>query len=129
QGTLFGRNSTAGAINVITKEPGSTFETNAQLSFGSFDAVKSKFYVAGPLTDTLSASIGVLYNRQDSYYDHVDPERYGDGNLGEFLPSSDRGARAKLVWKPTDDFSAKLTGYSLNSDSSNGAILNAYQIK
>ena len=48
QGTLFGKNTTAGAINITTRKPTFTPETDLELNFGSLDLVQAKASVAGP---------------------------------------------------------------------------------
>ncbi len=49
QGTLFGKNTTAGAINVTTRKPSFTPETTVELNYGSLDFVQAKASVTGPL--------------------------------------------------------------------------------
>src|SRR5690606_32065465 len=61
QGTLFGRNSTGGAINVITKTPGQDTEISAQAEVGNFKSRKAQIYASLPLFDTLAASISAFY--------------------------------------------------------------------
>ncbi|NYI23637.1 TonB-dependent receptor [Sphingobium indicum] len=60
QGTLYGRNSTAGVINVITKDPGNSFSGYATAELASYDRYRVEAAVGGPLTETLSARIAVL---------------------------------------------------------------------
>ena len=50
QGTLFGKNTTAGAINVTTRKPTFTRETDVELNYGSLDLVQAKASLAGPLS-------------------------------------------------------------------------------
>ena len=50
QGTLFGKNTTAGAINVTTRKPSFTPETDFELNYGNFGFVQAKASVAGPLS-------------------------------------------------------------------------------
>src|SRR3546814_2995114 len=68
QGTLFGRNSTGGAINTITKSPGQTFEASMLASYESFDDMKLRGYINVPLSDSLAASLSVVHNQTDGYY-------------------------------------------------------------
>jgi iron complex outermembrane receptor protein len=49
QGTLFGKNTTAGAINVTTRRPGFTPETEFELNYGSIGFVQAKGSITGPL--------------------------------------------------------------------------------
>ncbi len=48
QGTLFGRNSSGGLINIITKEPGQDFEGRVKLGYGNYRQIKGQAYISGP---------------------------------------------------------------------------------
>lgn len=66
QGTLYGRNATGGAINVISKKPTDEFEGSAQLRIGNYDEIGSQVVVSGPIADT-----GVLGRFAFSSEDHA----------------------------------------------------------
>ncbi len=68
QGTLYGRNATAGAINIITRNPGDTLRGGFDVSYGNFDAVNARGSLSGPLTGGLSAGISASYDRHDGYF-------------------------------------------------------------
>ncbi|MCC7122400.1 MAG: TonB-dependent receptor plug domain-containing protein, partial [Gammaproteobacteria bacterium] len=68
QGTLYGRNATAGAINIITREPGQQRRGGFDLSYGNFASVRAKGSLNGGLTDRLSAGISASYDRRDGYF-------------------------------------------------------------
>jgi outer membrane receptor protein involved in Fe transport len=59
QGTLFGQNSTGGAINYIAAKPTKTLEAGADASFGRFDSFNGSAFLSGPLTDNLRGRIAV----------------------------------------------------------------------
>lgn len=59
QGTLFGRNSTGGAINYIANKPTDEFEASVTGGYGRFETSDISGYVSGPLTDTISARLAV----------------------------------------------------------------------
>ncbi len=65
QGTLYGRNTTGGAINYIANKPGEEFEYGAELSYSRFDSYEAEGFVSGPLSDTLSARLA--YKRIRAY--------------------------------------------------------------
>ena len=67
QGTLYGRNATGGAINIITKKPSDTLEGSASFSYGRFDEAEEKFYLSGPLAQGLNASLGVVAHQGGDY--------------------------------------------------------------
>jgi iron complex outermembrane receptor protein len=70
QGTLFGKNTTAGAINVTSRRPNFTPEANAEVAYGSYDFVQTKASVSGPLGNKVAARVsfsgtgreGFIYN-------------------------------------------------------------------
>lgn len=64
QGTLFGRNSTAGVIQVITPDPKQQFSGKADVGYGNFDTIKADAYLTGGVTDKLAGDLSVLYLNQ-----------------------------------------------------------------
>ncbi|WP_428312995.1 TonB-dependent receptor [Hydrocarboniphaga sp.] len=107
QGTLFGRNSTGGAINVITKKPDDTFEGSVQTSFSNFNTTQSRAYVNVPVTDTLAFSVSGLYNHNESYYKLTADSPYPGGRLPD---EEEKGGRVRVKWAPTEDFDITLSG-------------------
>lgn len=106
QGTLFGRNTTGGAINITTKSPGDEREVSILTSYADFNTFKSRVYLASPITDTLSASISGIYDSSDEYYDFAP-------NSEQQKPFRDEkayGGRAKIRWRPADWLDVVLTG-------------------
>ena len=101
QGTLFGRNSTGGLINVITRDPGQELEVFGKLGIGDYETYTAQLYVGGGITDTLSADIALNYMDQG--------EAYGRNVFSgrEIATDGDEGARTKWIWEPGD--STKLT--------------------
>jgi len=103
QGTLFGQNSTGGGINVITKAP--TFDEiygSADLTLGEYSQVKARAAVNLPLSDSLAARVSVMSNKHDGFIDNV--------ANGQDLDDADSiSARAKVLYQPSDTFSATLT--------------------
>jgi iron complex outermembrane receptor protein len=71
QGTLFGKNSTAGAINITTREPTFKPEATEEISVGSFNFVQARAAASGPLTDTLAFRISGVSTRRDGVIDNV----------------------------------------------------------
>ncbi|MGE3745119.1 MAG: TonB-dependent receptor [Sphingomonadaceae bacterium] len=112
QGTLFGQNSTGGAINFITAKPTDTLRGGFDVSFGRFSALDLNGFVSGPITSTLTARLAVqsqqfgAWQRSESRGDHL-----GDRNL--------TAARATFDWRPTDRLNATLvlSGWTDKSES------------
>jgi len=66
QGTLYGRNSSAGALRIITRDPDDTTHVTAEAGYGSFNDAQVRALVSGPIvTDALSGSIGYIHRSRD----------------------------------------------------------------
>ena len=74
QGTLFGRNATAGLVHYISRAPTDEFEGYADLTYGSYDQVNFQGAVGGSLGGGLSARAAVYYNRHDGIYNNIYPD-------------------------------------------------------
>ncbi|HKY92639.1 MAG TPA: TonB-dependent receptor, partial [Nevskiaceae bacterium] len=103
QGTLFGRNAIAGAVNVITRAPSlSEPEVSAQTTFADYDTMQYRLHASIPLTSTLAFGVSGVYLDADN---HIK----GESN-GEPLPAEQaKAARAKLRWMPADWLELNLT--------------------
>jgi iron complex outermembrane receptor protein len=84
QGTLYGKNTTAGAINVTTRKPTFVPETQAEFSFASLDLVQAKGSVSGPLTDTVAGRLSFSGTTRTGTLDNVTErdDLNGLNNLG-----------------------------------------------
>lgn len=68
QGTLFGRNATAGAIQIRTLDPSHDFGGKVSASYGNYNTLRATAYLTGGLTDTIAADLSVAYaNQLDGY--------------------------------------------------------------
>lgn len=67
QGTLFGRNTTAGAINVITNRPVFESEGSARLAFGDYSTIQGTLVYNAPITDNFAVRAGINYDSRDNY--------------------------------------------------------------
>ncbi len=102
QGTLFGKNTTAGAINVTTRAPSFTPEASAEISVGSFRFLQAKASASGPLIgDTLAYRLSGLVTRRDGLITNARTgERYnGIGN---------QAVRGQLLFRPSDAFQTRV---------------------
>jgi outer membrane receptor protein involved in Fe transport len=115
QGVLFGKNSIAGALSLVSNRPTDTFE--AELT-GLYDfeyhSKELSGFVSGPLTDGLSGRLAARASEDDSYMDN---KFHGDG-----VPKSDTGvARGMLQWDAADSTQVllKVETSSLDEDGSN----------
>lgn len=67
QGTLFGDNSTGGAVNYIANKPTSTLKAGGSFTYGRFNKLDISGYVSGPITDTLSVRVAVEHRGQSEW--------------------------------------------------------------
>jgi outer membrane receptor protein involved in Fe transport len=109
QGTLFGRNASAGLISVITARPKFETQVNGELTVGNYDLRRVELGVTGPLSETLAARIdGIIVKRDGLLKDIVSGRRVNDRD--RWL------VRGQLLYKPTDDFSLRVIGDYTNRD-------------
>src|SRR5262249_9847050 len=87
QGTLYGRDSIGGALNVISKRPSSVFETQFNLGYGNYDSTKVEARVTGPITDWLRYSVaGSRVKQGEGYFtNYSGKETEGGRNDGYYL--------------------------------------------
>ena len=102
QGTLYGKNSTGGAIKVSTKNPFDHEGGAAELTFGDYGRREGSFYYSGKLSDTFAASIAGAKITNDGYVKN----RAGGHNFND---DDTEALRAKLAFRPSDAFSATLS--------------------
>jgi iron complex outermembrane receptor protein len=103
QGTLYGKNTTAGAINVTTNQPTFDFEGRAEVTVGNLDYRQAKVAVSGPISDTLAARIAVSSTSRRGTIFNVTTDRY----INE---QDNLGLRGQLLWQPNDDLAITLAG-------------------
>lgn len=103
QGTLFGQNSTGGAINYVANAPTKFFEAGASFSYGRFDEFRANGYLSGPLAEGINARLSVDTGFSGDWQRSVSRP---DDTLG----SSDYLAgRLQLQFEPSDRFDALLS--------------------
>lgn len=94
QGTLFGRNSAAGAVSIITNSPSDEFEGNISARFGSHNRTRLEGMLNIPLSETLALRVNALSNKADGWLT--------DAATGADLGQTDNwAARATLRWDVT----------------------------
>ena len=113
QGTLYGRNSTGGAINLITRKPTDTFEGYVDATLGSYNLAKVDAAVSGPLSNTLSARAAITSTLRGGYGKNI--------ATGNDIEDQKRYAgRLQLLFKPSDRFSFLLAGEYAKEDDASG---------
>jgi iron complex outermembrane receptor protein len=104
QGTIFGRNTTAGAINLTTIKPGETPTGSATLNFGNFGLAEGMGFISGPLKEGLLFGKISLYGATDTGYA---TNYFNDSKAGT---RNDTGGRFALRLTPNDDLDVTLSG-------------------
>jgi iron complex outermembrane receptor protein len=99
QSTYFGNNAIAGALNIVTKKPGDTFDASARALYGQHGQYALEGAVGGPLNDIVGIRFAAAANGVDGWIKNI--------NAGDHQPHEDNIAgRVTLVFKPTEDFDA-----------------------
>lgn len=115
QGTLFGRNSTGGAFNTITKSPGREPEVSLLTSYGSFDQLRTRAYVSLPFGDSFAASVSATYNSEENYYKGTRGSGVDAGTTG--LPREiGKGVRLKTKWDISESLDLNLAAFQFNQN-------------
>lgn len=100
QGTLFGKNTTGGAVKFATRNPGDEFGGFITGDYGEYDFVRVEAALGGPLSDTFGARIAAITVQQGEGYQR-------DVFSGQDVGEADRtAARLTFNWMPTDAFDA-----------------------
>ncbi len=96
QGTLFGRNTSGGAISIITNKPSANRELKGTIQIGNYGKIRADATVNIPLTDTLFLRLNGVSNYRNGYLT--------DALTGEKREREDnKSGRAALRWAPTSD--------------------------
>ena len=106
QGTLQGRNSTGGALNIVSRKPGDKFAVNGTVGVGNYGATSAEAGVDLPLGSIAAVRVAGIYNDHDGYYSH--PDNINFVTQGVLTPASKSGiernaaGRVSLRLDPTD---------------------------
>jgi iron complex outermembrane receptor protein len=97
QGTLFGRNTTTGALNISTKAPEFNYGVGAEADAGNFGLLQAKAWITDAITDDLAFRLSAWSSRRDGFVrDTTNGLSYGGRN--------NVGVRAQLLYQPAQDF-------------------------
>lgn len=124
QSILFGKNSTAGAVSIITAKPGDQHEGKLTLLYepehGEQD---TRLVLSGPISDTLSGRLAILYSSLDGFMENTTLNR-------DEASEKNRVLRATLRWQPSDlwDITLKLEDGSFDSTGRNIEVVNPLEI-
>jgi iron complex outermembrane receptor protein len=111
QGTLFGKNASAGVINITTKRPSDEFEGSFEATLFQDNEYRLKTSVTGPLNDNVSGSLTVLKSQFDGYINNV----YNNQTVSGY---DKEGVRAMLDIEAADDTDILFIFENVNSNDS-----------
>ena len=101
QGTLGGRNSSAGLISIYSKKPDFQFGATGEITYGNYDYWRLGGSVTGPISDTLAARLDGVWVKRDGFYNDAANDRDVNNRDRYFL-------RGQLLFEPTDALSVRL---------------------
>ncbi len=116
QGTLFGRNASAGIISIVSKSPEPSFSAGGEASYGNYDALRLQGFVNAPLGDSVSGRLDGVFMRRDGFYRDVTNNRDVNNRNRYFL-------RGQLLFEPGSDLKIRLIGdYTHRDEDCCGAV-------
>jgi outer membrane receptor protein involved in Fe transport len=116
QGTLFGRNASAGLIHVITRSPEFTFGANAEATYGNYDNIRLSAGITGPITQQLAFRLDGVFQKRDGFLEATNTD-YDVNNRNRYV------IRGQLLFEPNSDISVRIIGdYSKKEEDCCGAV-------
>jgi outer membrane receptor protein involved in Fe transport len=120
QGTLFGRNASAGLIHVITARPEFEFGGHAELTYGNYDYIRGAVGLTGPISEQLAFRVDAIYSRRQGFYDVVNAANGTESHVNNRNRFFTRG---QLLFEPSDAVTLRIIGdYSQRNESCCGAV-------
>ncbi|MBK1615799.1 TonB-dependent receptor [Rubrivivax gelatinosus] len=116
QGTLFGKNTTAGVLNITTRSPSFEPEASVEASLGNRRYRQLKASYSGPLSDSVAFRVSAYGTHDDGWVDNV----ARDETLSEI---NRRGLRTQVLLKPDEAFSLRLIAEHNRERSSTGTLV------
>ena len=95
QGTLYGKNTIGGALNIVTRRPSQDPNGFLQVTAGDYGQIEGRMTLSGPLSETVAGSVSLLRALRDGYVTNpTNDAEYNDKNV--------RAGRVALAWNPSD---------------------------
>lgn len=117
QGTLFGRNASAGVINVRTRRPDEEYSARGSVELGNFDHIAARGAFSGPvIEDKLFASVGVSHTQRSGYATNPFSLSVDPNTEREVDDQNTTTIRGSLLWTPADDWEVFVTGDYTSED-------------
>lgn len=116
QGTLFGKNTTAGVLNIATRKPTPSTERSIELSGGQYGYVQGKAILNGALAESVAGRLSVYKTHDDGYITNRHTGKQVQGGTRQ-------GVRAQALFEPGRDFSLRLIADYNAEESDNGTLI------
>jgi len=110
QGTLYGRSSTGGAINVITNKPKGMFDAAASFEIGNFNTRRGEAMINLPITGNLAVRVAGAFNKRDGYLEETLGNTQTMGKPIALDDEDNATGRISALWKYADNGSLLVTG-------------------
>jgi len=105
QGTLFGRNASAGLINIVSKKPEFSFGAKGEITYGNYDFWRAAASITGPVSEQVALRLDGVWSQRDGFFDLID----GTGaKIGETNDRDRYFIRGQALFEPTEDLSIRL---------------------
>ncbi|MEO1658947.1 MAG: TonB-dependent receptor [Pseudomonadota bacterium] len=118
QGTLFGKNASAGVISIVTANPSDEFEAYGRVAYGSYNELNLTGVVSGPVSDNVSFRMTGYRNTRDGYVDNIFP----DARQDELNERNEFGIRGKVNFDLGGDARLLVSGDFVRRDQDAGAL-------
>jgi iron complex outermembrane recepter protein len=101
QGTLFGKNTSAGAMILSSTKPDYDFSAGGEVTAGNYNKTRGSFYVNGGVTDNLALRASLVYDKADGFYDNK--------ATGNNVNNTDtQSIKLQALYEPTDELSIRV---------------------
>ena len=121
QGTLFGRNASAGLLNIVSKKPNlNRMEGYGEFTYGNYGFLRASGGITGPINESIGYRLDGVWVQRDGFYTVANPT---NGTESEVNNRDRYFVRGQLLFEPGDDLSIRLIGdYSKRDESCCGAV-------
>jgi len=104
QGTLFGRNTTGGVVQIITRDPSTTFGGDVSVGYANYNTVSSQAYLTAGLLPNLAADLALMYENQGTGWGH----NFTTGRENGIEAKNNYALRSKWKFTPSDATTIRL---------------------
>lgn len=119
QGTLFGKNTTAGLLNISSKQPTFDPDHSAEISFGSRNYLQAKGTFSDALSENVAGRLSFYKTTQDGFI-------HNTYNGKDYNNTDREGVRGQILWKPQENFNLRLIADYNKQDDDQGAMVVYY---